>query len=78
MEPPVDIFEESDHVLVVAEMPGVGADDVHVELKEDILTIAAERGSKRYRKEVLLPSAFAAEAMTRTCRNGIVEIKLAR
>jgi HSP20 family protein len=77
-EPPVDVFEESDHVLVVAEMPGVGADDVHVELKEDILTIAAERGSKRYGKEVLLPSAFPAEAMTQTCRNGILEIKLAR
>ena len=29
MEPPVDVFEEADHVLVVAEMPGVGAEDVH-------------------------------------------------
>ena len=54
MEPPVDVFEESDHVLVVAELPGVGPDDVHVELKDDILTIAAERGPKKYRKEVLL------------------------
>lgn len=78
MEPPVDVFEESDHVLVVAELPGVGPDDVHVELKDDILTIAAERGSKRYRKEVLLPSAFSADAMSQTCRNGILEIKLAR
>ena len=78
MEPPVDVFEEPDHVLVVAEMPGVGPDDVHVELKDDILTITAERGSKKYRKEVLLPSSFPAEAMTRTCRNGILEVKLTR
>src|SRR5215831_14979227 len=26
-EPAVDVLEESDHVLIVAEMPGVGADD---------------------------------------------------
>ncbi len=78
MEPPVDVFEEPDHVLVVAEMPGVGPDDVHVDLKDDILTISAGRGPKKYRKEILLPSSFAAEAMTQTCRNGILEIKLAR
>jgi HSP20 family protein len=78
MEPPVDVFEESDHVLVVAELPGVGPDDVNVELKDDILTITAERGSKRYRKEVLLPAAFAPDAMSQTCRNGILELKLAR
>ena len=51
---------------------------MHVELKDDILTIAAERGPKKYRKEVLLPSSFATEAMTHTCRNGILEVKLAR
>src|ERR1700722_14660926 len=35
IEPLVDVFEESDHVLVVAELPGVSPDDVHVELKDD-------------------------------------------
>lgn len=78
MEPPVDVFEEADHVLVVAEIPGVGPDDVHVELHDDILTIAAERGPKKYRKEVLLPASFPPEAMNTTCRNGILEVKLAR
>ncbi len=78
MEPPVDVFEESDHVLVVAELPGVGADDIHLELKDDILTIAAERKQKKYRKEVLLPASFPPEAMTHVCRNGILEVKLAR
>lgn len=78
IEPAVDVFEESDHVLVVAEMPGVGPDDLRLELKDDILTIAAEKGPKRYRKEVLLPSPFEDEAMSITCRNGILEIKLTR
>jgi HSP20 family protein len=78
MEPLVDVFEESDHVLVVAELPGVSAEDVQLELHDDILTIAAARGAKKYRKEVLLPASFAEESMSRTCRNGILEVKLAR
>jgi HSP20 family protein len=78
MEPLVDVFEESDHVLVVAELPGVGTDDVKLELHDDILTIAAARGAKKYRKEVLLPTSFAEESMSQTCRNGILEVKLAR
>ncbi len=28
IEPPVDVFEEPGHVLVVAELPGVGEDDL--------------------------------------------------
>jgi HSP20 family protein len=78
MEPLVDVFEEAEHVLVVAELPGVSAEDVRLELRDDILTIAAERGAKKYRKEVLLPASFAEESMSRTCRNGILEVKLAR
>jgi HSP20 family protein len=78
LEPPVDVFEEPDHVLVVAELPGIGEDDVELDLKDDILTIAAQRGSKKYRKEVLLPESFPAESLCRTCRNGILEVKLTR
>ncbi len=77
-EPMVDVFDEANHVLVVAEMPGIGEEDIQVELKDDILTVAAEHGDTKYRKEVLLPAAFPAESMSRTCRNGIVEIKFVK
>ena len=50
--------------------------DIRLELKEDILTIAAESGDKKYRKEVLLPRASAAEKMSHTCRNGVLEIRI--
>jgi HSP20 family protein len=62
---------------VVAELPGVGPEDIHLELHDDILTIAAEHNQKKYRKEVLLPASFTVESMTQTCRNGILEVKLA-
>lgn len=74
-EPMVDVFEEEDCILIVAEMPGIEADDLKVDLKEDILTIQGERGDKKYRKEILLPGVFPREKMELSCKNGIVEIR---
>lgn len=77
-EPVVDIFEEEDHVSVVAEMPGISVEDVKITVDDDLLTISAERGDKKYRKEVLLPASFALEKTQVTCNNGVVEIKCMR
>jgi HSP20 family protein len=74
-EPMVDLFEEDDHVTIVAEMPGIGVEDLHLELKDDILTLSAEKRDKKYRKEILLPGIFSRERMSVSCNNGVVEIK---
>jgi HSP20 family protein len=74
-EPAVDVFEEQDHTLVVVEMPGIGAEDVRLEVKDDLLTITAEKGEKKYRKEVLLPGSFPREKMQVSCANGVLEIR---
>jgi len=74
-EPIVDIFEEKDHVLVVAEMPGISAKDVRLEVKDDLLTIYAEKGDRKYRKEVLLPDVYPREKMIVSCNNGMLKIK---
>jgi HSP20 family protein len=74
-EPVVDLFEEKDHTLVVAEMPGISVKDVHLEVKEDLLTIYAEKKDKKYRKEILLPRSYSLEKMKVSCNNGILEIK---
>ncbi|MFH1293178.1 MAG: Hsp20/alpha crystallin family protein, partial [Pseudomonadota bacterium] len=47
-EPIVDIFEEEDSTLVVAEMPGISVEDVRLDVKDDLLTIYAEKGDKKY------------------------------
>lgn len=75
-EPLVDVIQESDHVLVLVEMPGVADEDVQLELNGDILTLHAERGSKKYHKEIVLPRSFESSALERCCRNGILEVKL--
>lgn len=79
-EPITDVMEEDGYVQVVLEMPGVQQTDIKAELSGDILNVSAERGSKRYRKEVLLPGggAFDASKMTVSCNSGVVEVRCPR
>ncbi len=74
-EPAIDVLEEGDHILVVAEMPGIAATDLHVDLKGDVMTLSAQRADKKYRKEVLLPKPCRSEDPSVNCNNGIVEIR---
>lgn len=77
-EPLVDVFDEADHILVVAELPGVTAEDVKLDLAGDVLTLEASRGEKKYRKEVHLPAACDAAKMTHACGNGVLEVRLGK
>lgn len=75
-EPLVDIFEEKDHTLIVAEMPGVEEMDIHIDLQDDILQISAKTHEKKYSKEILLKECFTKEKMIHSYKNGVLEIKL--
>lgn len=75
-EPLVDTFDEKDEVRVCAEMPGLNESDIKLDLKDDILDIAAQTGDRKYRKEVLLPLKAKPENMTFAYRNGILEVKI--
>lgn len=75
-EPLVDVFDEDDHLLVVAELPGVEATDVGFAVKEDVLELSAARGNLKYRKEVLLPSTVRARAADSSYRNGVLVLRL--
>ncbi len=75
-EPIVDIFDEGEKLVIIAELPGVGEEDIHLEVKDDILDLSAEARDRKYRKEVLLPSLIDADSMESLYKNGILEIKL--
>ncbi len=77
-EPLVDVLDEGDHILVIAEIPGIEEGDVHVKVEGDILEIAASRGARQYHKEVLLPKAADPEKVETSYRNGILEVRLAK
>lgn len=74
-EPLIDLFEDRDATTLIAEMPGVGQDDIKIDVRDDVLTISAKKGAKKYRKEVLLSHSPAKEKIKVTCNNGIVTIR---
>ena len=46
--PPLDVAENKDQVVVVAEVPGVKKEDVKISLEKGILTIGGERKQHAY------------------------------
>lgn len=73
-EPLVDVIEEPDRILVIAEMPGVTAKDVSLAIDDDVMSIEAQREGKKYRKEVLLPKPVLKRNTSVSCNNGVVQI----
>jgi HSP20 family protein len=77
-EPSVDIFQEEEDVVLIAELPGVEREDVRLSIEGDILTLTAERGERRYQKEILLPCPVRADSIQFTCRNGVLEVHIGK
>ena len=75
-EPIVDVFDEKDHVLIVAELPGVLEESIKLNLKGDILILEAGDEKRKYSKEILLPAKVDFEQRETNFKNGILEIKL--
>ena len=75
-EPIVDIFDEEERILVIAELPGVSEGQVKIEVAGDILNLTASDGDRKYAKEILLPSKVKPQPVKSSYRNGILEITL--
>jgi HSP20 family protein len=71
-----DMFDEKDEIIVIAEMPGIEEGDLKIDLKGDILDISAERNTRKYHKELLLPMQAEKEKMKVKYNNGILEIRI--
>lgn len=74
-EPLADVLEEDGEIRIYAEMPGISKEDIKLDLKESVLSISAEVGDRRYRKEIFLPENVKVETMTSFYSNGILEVK---
>jgi HSP20 family protein len=76
-EPLVDVFDEEQEIIVVAELPGVAEDEVHIEIQDDILSLETT-GERKYAKEILLPEAVDATTLQKAYKNGILELRLTK
>jgi HSP20 family protein len=75
-EPITDVFDESDEVIIIAEMPGIEESDIIIDLNDDILEISTKNPKKSYRKELLLPIKSEKNSIKQKYTNGILEIKI--
>ncbi|MBN2156512.1 MAG: Hsp20/alpha crystallin family protein [Candidatus Lokiarchaeota archaeon] len=77
-EPLVDIMEEENEVIVVAEIPGCAKENIELKATDSSLTIIAcdEEDVRKYNTTVDLPSSINPDHARARYRNGILEVKL--
>ncbi len=71
----VDVFEEDNHLKIIAEIPGVQEGDILVESKGNAVLISVDTPQRKYHKEVALPCPVKGGPKT-SYKNGILEIEL--
>jgi HSP20 family protein len=90
--PAVDIYETTKAIILKTELPGITKEDIHVEVKDNTLTL---KGEKKFSKEVqeesyhriersygafqrvfTLPGTVQADRVKAQCKDGILEIIL--
>lgn len=77
-EPLVEVNEENDQIVVIAEVPGAIKEDIEIKATSRSLTISTKQDSLsiNYYKEIELPSAINSDYAKARLQNGILEVKL--
>jgi HSP20 family protein len=92
INPRIDVVDREAEILVRAEVPGIGRDDLTVELTGDLLTIAGERKQEETKEEgayfrseiargsfsrtIRLPAEVALEETRADFKDGVLEIHM--
>jgi HSP20 family protein len=89
--PPVDVLEENERILVKVEVPGVDEKDLHVTFEDGLLTVSGERQFERkddsnyhriersygsFTRTFTLPRNIEAGQIVADYRNGVLEIAI--
>ena len=90
--PAMDLVESEDHFLLKADLPGLGEEDVNIEIRDNALTISGERKAEHAQRErgwyrversfgqfsrtLTLPEGVNADAVEATFDRGVLEIRV--
>src|SRR4051812_38520042 len=90
--PPMDLVETDDHFVLRADLPGLGPDDVNIEVEDNVLTISGERkaehetkregfyrverASGSFRRSLTLPEGVELEQVAASFDKGVLEIRV--
>jgi HSP20 family molecular chaperone IbpA len=75
-KPLIDIFQEEDWVIIVAQIAGFNKETLKIDVKDQKLTLSARAKDRRYYKSLNLPKVVIPNVMHTTFKNGVLEIKL--
>ena len=78
VEPTIDVFQEPQEIVVVAEVPGVELADLELKVEKDSLFLTTKpQASRQYRKKINLGCPVKADSLKATSsRGGILEFHL--
>jgi len=75
-KPLIDVLQEKDEVIVVAEFAGFTKENLRTNLKNQRLTISADALDRKYYKSLNLPARVIPNTLRTTYKNGVLEIRL--
>jgi len=73
-EPVVDVFDEGDCVLIVAQVPYVRDEDIDLKIVDNVLKITAMTSKGRIEKDI--PVSDGSRIEDASFKNGVIEIRL--
>jgi HSP20 family molecular chaperone IbpA len=87
--PACDIFENSEEVLLVADLPGVKTEELSIDLDKEVLTLSAPRtvasqgiylgyecGDCDYQRRFVVPSGIETGKIRAELKNGVLSLHL--
>lgn len=75
-EPLIDVLEEKDGIIIVAEFAGFKRENLKLNVKNQRLTLSAEALNRKYRKSLNLPNRVIPDTIRTTYKNGVLQIHL--
>lgn len=74
--PKVDVFENADGYQVVADLPGVNKDALHLSWTKGELTLEGQDGDRFYRRAFTVPDGIDSAHITADLANGVLTLVL--
>jgi HSP20 family protein len=83
VRPRVDIYENSDELLMLAEVPGASSESIGLRIEESLLTVKAQRTAAngrniRYQRAFQVPETVDPEKISAQLKNGVLHIHLGK
>lgn len=73
---PVDVFENEKEYLLVADLPGVPQGGADVTLERNRLIVQAGTNTRKYRRELIVPSTVDSENVEAQIKAGVLTVRL--